>query len=143
MDVANRTQYEQPNPGLDKVSDTITSLKISTISKERKIILQPLIEFVQEKVLTKQNIQLNFICTHNSRRSHLAQIWAQVIGFHFKINNLSCFSGGTEATALFPKVVEVLESQGFKIDKTTNSENPIYNILYAKILQILKCFQKN
>jgi len=33
----------------------------------------------------------------------------------YTIDNLSSYSGGTEATAMFPKVAETLTNQGFKI----------------------------
>ncbi len=55
---------------------TIENISKTTISKERKVVVQPLIDFIQTKVVTNQPIRLNFICTHNSRRSHLSQIWA-------------------------------------------------------------------
>jgi arsenate reductase len=29
------------------------------------------------KASNQEEIRLNFICTHNSRRSHLSQVWAQ------------------------------------------------------------------
>ncbi|MGB5463515.1 MAG: protein-tyrosine-phosphatase, partial [Aureibaculum sp.] len=75
----------------------------STLSKERKSIVQPLIDYIQEKVNRKETIRLNFICTHNSRRSHLSQVWAQTMASYFNVKNVFCYSGGTEATALFPK----------------------------------------
>ena len=39
--------------------------------------------------------QLNFICTHNSRRSHLGQIWAAIAGAYYNVD-VATFSGGTE-----------------------------------------------
>ena len=63
-----------------KLADTISAIipvhNINNISEERKTILQPLIDFVQQKADDKQEININFICTHNSRRSHLAQVCA-------------------------------------------------------------------
>ena len=76
---------------------TIENLDVYKISKERKLVLTPLIEYIQNKVNNSENINLNFICTHNSRRSHLSQIWAQTLAVYFKINNAYCYSGGTEA----------------------------------------------
>lgn len=98
------------------------------ISDDRKAILQPLVVYIQKKVNDKQKINLNFICTHNSRRSHLAQIWAQFAAYYFNVPNVNCYSGGTEITALFPKLAETLESQGFKIFKIAEGNNPIYAI---------------
>ena len=114
-----------------KLEDTIHQLySTKTISEERKILLQPLIDFVQQKVNNKQDVNINFICTHNSRRSHLSQVWAQVASAHFNIPNVNCYSGGTEETALFPKVAETLINQGFCIFKIAESNNPVYAIKY-------------
>jgi len=105
-------------------------LKINTVSNQRKTILQPLVAYIQDKVNNNQIINLNFICTHNSRRSHLAQIWSQFASAYYNIPNINCYSGGTEETALFPKVIETLSNQGFQIFKITDSNNPIYAIKY-------------
>jgi arsenate reductase len=110
---------------------TTEQLQLQTISEERKIILQPLINFIQQKINNKEPININFICTHNSRRSHFSQVWAQVAATHFNIPNVTCYSGGTEETALFPKVVETLTNQGFTILKLSETANPIYAIKYS------------
>lgn len=112
------------------------------ISTERKAVLQPLIDYIQNKVNKHQDIRLNFICTHNSRRSHLSQIWAQTMAFHFKISNVFCYSGGTEATAVFPKVVEILRHQGFQIQKLNDAENPVYAVKFDYNENPIICFSK-
>ena len=116
-------------PEIEKI---ISAFDFESILSERKIILQPLIDFIQEKVPNQQEIRLNLICTHNSRRSHLAQVWAQTAAVHFNIKNVFCYSGGTEATALFPMVVKTLEQSGFKIKIIATGNNPIYAIKYAE-----------
>lgn len=100
------------------------------ITEERKEILKPLTEFIQRKLNDKKPINLNFICTHNSRRSHLSQVWAQIASDYFNIPKVTCYSGGTEETALFPKVVETLKEHGFQIVKISDTENPVYSIKY-------------
>jgi arsenate reductase len=112
------------------------------ISEERKAILQPLIEYIQDKKDRGEAIRLNFICTHNSRRSHLSQIWAQVMAYHFGIKNVFCYSGGTEATAMFPKVVETLQAQGFAISVLSSDKNPVYAVKYAQDENPVVCFSK-
>jgi arsenate reductase len=107
------------------------SIDLQHISEERKTILQPLIDFVQQKVNNRKDANLNFICTHNSRRSHLSQVWAQVASAHFNIPNVHCYSGGTEETALFPKVAETLCNQGFRIFTIAAADNPVYAIKYG------------
>lgn len=116
-----------------KLTETLSKIKdFEIISTERKLILQPLIDFVQQKIDEKEIVNLNFICTHNSRRSHIAQVWAQVSAELYNIPKVNCYSGGTEETALFPKVVETLEKQGFKINKISETDNPIYIIKFDK-----------
>ena len=119
-------------PLFNKIEDIISSLDIESISNERKKTLNPLIDFIQNKVNKKQDIRINFICTHNSRRSHLSQVWAQTMAYYFNIKNVYCYSGGTESTALFPVVVETLKTSGFKINKIADTNNPIYSIKYSE-----------
>lgn len=119
------------NTLLENVSKTIESLDIHSVSEERKAILNPLVNYIKEKVASKAPIRLNFICTHNSRRSHLSQIWAQTMAAYFNIANVSCYSGGTEATAMFPKVGETLVKQGFKIGNLSDGNNPVYSVKFS------------
>ena len=121
---------------------TLDSISEISISKQRKEILQLLIDYMQSKVDANEEIRLNFICTHNSRRSHLSQIWAQTIAFHFNIKNVFCYSGGTEATAMFPKVAETLTNQGFQIEKLSNENNPVYAVKFSQNQQPIICFSK-
>ncbi|QGN21728.1 low molecular weight phosphatase family protein [Elizabethkingia anophelis] len=105
--------------------------KAFNINEERKNILWPLIGYIQKKINDKQRININFICTHNSRRSHLSQIWAQAAASYFNIPGVHCYSGGTEETALFPKILETLKIQGFNILKISDGNNPVYAIKYS------------
>ena len=114
-----------------EIENIIKGLQPATITEERKTVLQTLIDFIQHKVDQEQEIRINFICTHNSRRSHLSQIWAQTMANYFNIKNIFCYSGGTEATALFPMVVETLQNSGFQIQQISKNENPVYSIKYA------------
>ena len=123
-------------------SKTIESIAKMAVPNERKAVLQPLVDYVQQKVNAKDEIRLNFICTHNSRRSHLSQIWAQTMAFHFGINNVFCYSGGTEATAMFPKVGETLVHQGFEIQKLCETENPVYAVKFDDNQHPIICFSK-
>lgn len=116
----------------DTIENQINTFDLKNIPHERKIILQALIDFIQEKVSHQQQIRLNFICTHNSRRSHLSQIWAQTAATYFNIENVFCYSGGTEATALFPMVAKTLEQSGFQIKNLSLGTNPVYAIKHAR-----------
>jgi len=111
------------------IQQTFSSLP--TVSEERKQVLQPLVSYIQEKLNNKEVINLNFICTHNSRRSHLSQVWAQTMAFYYQVPNVYSYSGGTEATAMNSTVVDTLVDNGFRIQQLSNETNPIYAIKYA------------
>ena len=125
-----------------KIREIIAQLSTERISEERKIILQPLIEFISSKISKNEEVRLNFICTHNSRRSHLSQIWAQTMANYYHNENVFCYSGGTEATAMFPKVAETLTNQGFEILKLSETENPVYAVKFAENEHAVICFSK-
>jgi len=127
---------------LENLSKTIATISKISVPNERKEVLQPLIDYIQNKVNSNDEIRLNFICTHNSRRSHLSQIWAQTMAFHFGIQNVFCYSGGTEATAMFPKVAEILTNQGFEIQKLSEEQNPVYAVKFDKNQHSIICFSK-
>ena len=124
------------------ILNQINTFSEEAISAERKEILKPLADYIQSKINNNETIRLNFICTHNSRRSHLSQIWAQTMAFYFTIKNVCCYSGGTETTAMFPTVAETLINQGFQIQKLGDSENPVYAVKYAESEAAIICFSK-
>ena len=126
----------------EPISNVINSLDMAVISEERKVILKPLIDYLKDKISANKSIRLNFICTHNSRRSHLSQIWAQTMAAYYNINNVSCYSGGTEATAMFPKVGETLKNQGFQIAKLSEENNPVYSVKFSKNEPSIIAFSK-
>lgn len=113
-----------------QLQSTIENIEIQHITDARKAELDVLIHYIQFRKTKNLAVNLNFICTHNSRRSHLTQIWAQTMARFYKLNDIYCYSGGTEATAMFPKVAETLQLQGFKIQSIAEGEksNPIYAI---------------
>ncbi|CAL67163.1 arsenate reductase [Christiangramia forsetii] len=123
-----------------ELNEKLKELENLDIPENRKKILQPLIEYIQQKKDAKENIKLNFICTHNSRRSQLAQIWAKVIS-EYKGIEVQCFSGGTEETAFFINAINALRRAGFKIDSKPG-ENPEFEVGFSKNSQPLKCYSK-
>jgi len=114
-----------------EIKNTLNSFDFDQISEERKTILQPLVDYIQNKADSKLPIRLNLICTHNSRRSHLSQVWAQTAAAHYNVQNVSCYSGGTEATALFPMVADTLQRNGFKVKTISEGQNPVYAIKFS------------
>lgn len=125
-----------------KIEETIRNLNVESIPSKRRTTLQPLIKYLQLKVDKEEKIRLNFICTHNSRRSHLSQIWAQVMATHFGIPKLFTYSGGTEATAMFPMVGETLKTQGFNILPLSEGSNAVYAIQFAENAHPIIAFSK-
>ncbi len=127
---------------ISELTHTIEKFDTSKIAKERLSALKILIDFIQDKKDAGDLVNLNFVCTHNSRRSHLTQIWAQALSSYYNIPNVTCYSGGTEATALFPKIVETLSKSGFEITKLSSEVNPVYSIKYAEQVHPVIGFSK-
>ena len=112
------------------------------ISAQRKETLRELTQFIQGKIETGLPVYLNFICTHNSRRSHLSQLWAQAAAHYYGVQNVFCFSGGTEATAFNPRAVKAMQDAGFNITVTKEGENPVYEVGYADGVDPVIAFSK-
>ncbi len=125
-----------------KLLETIDLLRNQEISEDRKATLAPLVDFIQARLADNKTIDINFICSHNSRRSHLSQVWAQVASAYFNVPNVTCYSGGTEATEMFHKVVEALNIQGLFITKISDTVNPVYAIKYDEHLHPVLGFSK-
>lgn len=128
-----------------KVIKTIETIlpKMEEISEARKKKLSLLIDYVLGKVKNSEPISLIFICTHNSRRSHYSQIWAQVAAQYFGISNLFSYSGGTEETAVYSEVIATLERQGFEIQrKDVLSGNHVYFINFCPLMHPIVGFSK-
>ena len=120
---------------------SIQSIQQLPIDEERKTALQPLIDYIIAQKGLHASIQLHLF-THNSRRSHLAQLWAQVAAWHYAIPTVSCYSGGTEVTAMHPNIKACLESDGFEIQGNTDAENPHYLVYYSSDSAPIPAFSK-
>ena len=105
----------------------IEDVSMITISDDRKADFSPLINFILKKRKENLPIQLNFICTHNSRRSQLSQLWANVMAAYHNIK-IATYSGGVEITACNERVINALTTQGFHIHKSSTGDNPLYLI---------------
>lgn len=96
-----------------------------SITPERLSLLEPLIALGREECAAGRSLVLNCICTHNSRRSHLTQVWAQAAADYYGIP-VTAYSGGTEATALYPAILETLQVAGIQSQTLLTGENPVY-----------------
>jgi arsenate reductase (thioredoxin) len=129
-------------PPLTRTVEHLTK-QFDQISSERKERLDELAQFVDGKNRTGDVANLNFICTHNSRRSHLAQLWAQAAAHYYGISNVMCYSGGTEATAFNPRAVKAMQGVGFAIIAFGGSaENPVYESRYSENAPAVRAFSK-
>lgn len=119
----------------------ISSLNVDSISLSRKRELNQLTEYIKFSLENYKICRLTFICTHNSRRSHLCQIWAQTMARYYDISAIYCYSGGTEVTAVFPKIIETLKNQKFMI-YSKGKKNPKFFIEYSEVMPPITGFSK-
>ncbi|MCZ2475414.1 protein-tyrosine-phosphatase [Aquirufa ecclesiirivi] len=111
------------------------------ISAERKEQIDVLVTYMKECLQQGKPLRLNFICTHNSRRSQFSQIWAQTAADFFGIP-LQSYSGGVEETAFNERAVASLQRFGFQVIKRGHS-NPVYIIFHTEDAQPMIAFSKN
>ena len=104
-----------------------------SISKNRKIELDSLTQYINNKRKTNESVDLIVICTHNSRRSHIGQLWLAAGATYYGLDNFNTFSGGTEATAFHPNAIETMKKLGFDITTTDSTvTNPNYSIKWSE-----------
>ena len=112
------------------------------IDSTRKELLLSFASEISEKLHTNTEVNLTFICTHNSRRSHFGQIWAQTASAFYGIKNLNCFSGGTETTAFNIRAVQAIINGGFEAVNSSEDDNPKYLVSYSYDRKPIECFSK-
>lgn len=113
------------------------------IPAERQQELEKIADFVRSKGAVGEPAHLTFICTHNSRRSHLSQIWAQTAALYYGVAQVKAFSGGTEATVCNPRTVAALQRAGFEVTNTTpDRENPVYEVRYSPGAEPIRTYSK-
>ena len=122
------------------LANTIANLPFAAISSERIQLLDEMATYLRAKMKQREEIRLNFICTHNSRRSQFSQIWAQTAAAYHGID-ANCYSGGIEVTAFNPRAVAAIQRDGFKVVKK-EGENPVYFIFYSEDEQPIVAFSK-
>ena len=113
------------------------------IPQKRKKELSQLADYISDRLSNTGSVKLTFICTHNSRRSHLTQIWAQIAAQYYGLVGIETYSGGTEATAFNPRAVAALQRSGLKIicnDMTI--ANPHYRVSTSEDSLPQICFSK-
>lgn len=118
------------------------SQEFRQIPAERQKLLKKGALFIRSKIKAGEKAQLMFICTHNSRRSHLAQIWAQTAAAFYGVDGMQAYSGGTEATAMNSRTVDALRRVGFTLTDSTGGQNPVYLVKYSESKPDIRSFSK-
>lgn len=113
-----------------------------SIPRERRGRLEELAAYIKEKVTRNSPVDLVFICTHNSRRSQLAQVWAHTAVYHYRIPGVASYSGGMETTAFNPAAILALVRAGLRIEKRDDSANPVFSIRFAEEEEPVTAFSK-
>lgn len=138
---ADQEKREVCFPELQKYLDQRAG-EFHQIPAERKALLKQLGDYVRKTQKAGEPVRLTFICTHNSRRSHMSQLAAAVAARCHGIDRVETFSGGTEATAFNPRAVAAVQRAGFQIDEVEASKNPRYPVRYNAKDYALVCFSK-
>jgi protein-tyrosine phosphatase/arsenate reductase len=119
----------------EKIENLVHHLikKFDEIPDERKLILNNISNYISQKNAANEEINLVYMCTHNSRRSHFGQLAAVVAASFYKVKNVKSFSGGTEVTSFNQNAIKALQNIGFEIStKKPNANNPWYKVAYNK-----------
>ena len=124
--------YSQTLPiEISKELETTTKLLISNfeeIDTKRKKELEELGDFMVAQLEGQEKFNALFVCTHNSRRSHIADLWFKYGMYYYGLNKFESFSGGTEATAFNSKAIEAIKRAGFTVFYKKKVENPVVSI---------------
>ncbi len=129
------------HPDLQRYVNERVLPAMASIPDDRKESLGLLAAFVKERKAAGTTADLTFICTHNSRRSHLSQLWAATAAWQFGHDHVRTYSGGTEATAFNPRAVAAVERAGFHVVKPEGM-NPMYEVSFATDHAAERCWSK-
>jgi len=128
-------------PSIKKYVDGLTQ-EFKSIPQNRKEILEKITQYIAKKQVLGNPINLVYICTHNSRRSHFGQVWAHVAASYYGIKNVNTYSGGTEATAFNINAINSLKRVGFNIKPINIEKNTIYHVFHDDNETPSVCFSK-
>ena len=117
--------------------------EFDAIPDDRRAKLATVANYIRGLSAESEPAKLIFICTHNSRRSHFSQIWAQIAAEYYGIKGVETFSGGTEATAFNPRAVAAVQRCGLRIvADPSNATNPRYRVFSSDSSVPQLCFSK-
>lgn len=116
--------------------------ELHSIPENRKELLSGMAASIVTQIKENGVSRLNFICTHNSRRSHLGQVWMQTAAEYLGIEGIETFSAGTEVTSVHPNTVATFKAQGFKIEEGNEEPNPHHKLFFSEEKKPLELFSK-
>jgi arsenate reductase len=128
-------------PSIKNYVEELTK-EYNSISENRKEILERISQYIAKKKVMGREVNLVYICTHNSRRSHFGQIWAHVAASYYGIKDVNTYSGGTEATAFNVNAINSLKRVGFNIKPVHIEKNSIYHVFHDDFESPSICFSK-
>ncbi|MXX04687.1 MAG: protein-tyrosine-phosphatase [Gemmatimonadetes bacterium] len=114
----------------------------SQIPDDRRQTLDRVSTYVAARVRSGEPALLTFICTHNARRSQMAQIWAHAAARFFSLRGVAAYSGGTEATAFDPRAVSAMVRAGFRVERHSKEVNPEYLVHAGSEIPPVSAFSK-
>jgi arsenate reductase len=128
-------------PPLRSYADEVAD-KLDAVSDERKVVLGKIAASIATRLRNGADANLTFICTHNSRRSHMSQIWAQTAASYYGLDRIHAYSGGTQETACNHRTITAMRRVGFKIEDATTGDNPLYLVQYADDRPPIRAYSK-
>jgi len=144
-EVVEADVVEGARVGFYEALDTYIATRVlpamEDIPAERQIALARLAAHLQTRTRSNEPARVTFICTHNSRRSHMAQLWAATAAAYYGHEEVETFSGGTEATAFAPRAVEALGRAGFVFVDPAGA-HPRYQVTYGPTAEPMVAFSK-
>ena len=128
---------EPVRPFVQRVEASLRSLPA-----ERKVVLNGVVDYIVQHAEQGADVKMIFICTHNSRRSHLSQIWCQTAAAYYSVPRVETYSGGTEATACNIRTVRALRRAGLSVVTASRGDNPIYLIQFSDVYPPIRAYSK-
>ena len=103
--------------------------------------LEKLAAAIRGRLSEKKEADVLFVCTHNSRRSHMAQLLGLAAARRRGLSTVRTFSGGTEATAFNPRAIAALQRVGFEIEGAEGT-NPHHLVRLSPSLDPAEAYSK-
>jgi arsenate reductase len=129
--------FENLQSNIERIQNLPFRPSVGQISEITK-----LVNWLVTSYKTGETPALNFICTHNSRRSHIGQFWGAVIPYWLGLPPIQSYSGGTEVTACHPNTLKALSDFGVEITALTEGTNPHYQLKFGEDIPTIEAWSK-